>query len=295
MAALFVATTAGAQHTGHEGHNHEMHAAHEGAELNPHNPNSGMKHCAEGCKCAKCECAMCGKHAGHNVEIRGMRYVDRQGGYWRDMNRDYLNVGYVFQTSFDKFYNDGPPLTANTKKGWGMSVVYGTSYILHREPVWNRVHFGLDATWVDANYVEGKLIRGTARTHQMDLGMGIGPAMHIDAGGDWMVEIHFRYNPTFSTFYNEARTWEEARIGYASMWTSGASASWRRLALGAEVRFGGGNYHMLDYSARDQTPWTGASMPPDPQGPGGPIEGSLHDRVMRMRTIGARVFVGMRF
>lgn len=255
---------------------------------------------------------------------------------WRA--RDYLNVGYVFQTSFDRAFNDGPPLTANTKRGWGMSVVYGTSYILHRRPVLGRLRFGVDATWLDVNYANGQTTRlydGKARTHQLDLGMGIGPAVRFGVARNWTVDVHFRYNPTFATYYNEAESWKNARLGYASMWTSGAAASWRLLSLGAEVRFGRGTYRRLDWEEY-VVPDIPLNLPPirfpQPAGPrsamgsmsdsaagetravpsgvvvaqhpgGNPgtgggasyIYGTTDDRVMKLRTIGARVYVGLRF
>lgn len=232
-----------------------------------------------------------GRHGETRLKIRRLGYCDER----QNRRTDYLNVGYVFQTSFDQAFNDGPPLTANTKKGFGASVVYGTSYVLHRRPVLGRLHFGIDATWVDVNYSHGKLIRGTARTQQLDLGVGVGPAVHIRAARDLTVDVHFRYNPTFSTFYDEARPGEEVRMGYASMWTGGAAASWRRFSLGGEVRFGCGRYRMVDFAGRDRTPWTAATMPPDPMGPGGPISGDLHNRFLYLRTIGARVYVGFKF
>ncbi len=257
-------------------------------ELNPLNTDSD---CDDKPTQQSVRCRNCIVYFNDNGDLRVHRY-----------KQSWLNVGYVIQSSFDRFhFPDGaPPLTANSKKGWGMNVTYGTSYTLHRTPVLSILHFGIDAVWVDFNYVKGRMVRYVDRgrkpmTRQLDLAMGVGPAVHIAAARNLDVDVYFRYNPTLATYHNESRDRAEARLGYGTMFTSGFSVAWSGFALGGEMRLGHSDYHMLDWRDRDRTAFNPREGVTNPMFPGGPIAGTTHHKVMKLRTFGGRIFLGYRF
>ncbi len=156
------------------------------------------------------------------------------------LNKGYTNISYSKQELTDPV--SGLGRTADI----GAAISRGRTFVLHREPIASMVFVGLDATWIDINYAQYKAPKNSDALsfHQADFGMGIGPSVHVLPIGKLGIHAYFRYHPTFATGISTEDGFE-IQGGYSSVFTTGGAVSWSFISLGAEARWGTGNYKKL--------------------------------------------------
>lgn len=154
--------------------------------------------------------------------------------------KKYRNISFSSQTLGDENGN-----YEDKGSNFGFGFTTGRSYILHKNPIAGMIRIGIDATWFDINYGNWseKIDDGKAWMHKLDIGMGVGPGIHVNPVSKLGIHVYFRYNPTFTATFDNY--WDGLAIqgGYASYFTTGGAISWGVISLGAEARFGGGTYH----------------------------------------------------
>lgn len=159
------------------------------------------------------------------------------------------------------------------KNKWGLSIMRGRSYMLHKKPLARLISIGIDASFFDLNYskysvapgllgatlgggketdggdtVDGTLFDATD-LHKMEYSFQVGPSITITPGKKLTVAAYFRYAPTFSCMYVDG----SFGGNYASMFVTGASVAYGRIGVGIEARMGSCKYKNftgdLDFSA----------------------------------------------
>ena len=130
----------------------------------------------------------------------------------------------------------------------GVALTTGHSFLVHEKPLARIIRFGFDAVWFDVEYGNWqKPVDNHKRwMHKLDLGMGIGPAVHLAPFDRLGVHAYFRYNPTLSlvahNFAGDEGGKFELVAGYASYFSTGLAVSWSAFSLGGELRYGRGTY-----------------------------------------------------
>ncbi len=131
-------------------------------------------------------------------------------------------------------------------KGGGLTT--GHSFYFHRRPIRDVVRFGFDINWIAADYVSWKgRVEGRKKwIHKFDMGMGIGPSLHLTPFRDLGIHVFFRFDPTVSFIAHNCAGDVDGKFelvaGFASYFSTGVAVSWSAFSIGGEFRFGGGKY-----------------------------------------------------
>jgi hypothetical protein len=185
----------------------------------------------------------------------------------RDLaNASFNNFSYATQRMTE-------PVTGirSETSDWGAAFTKGRTFALHYRPVGRVLYFGLDAIWSDINYAQYSIAGdSSAKLHQADVSVGAGPSVHILPVGRLGIHTYFRYLPTYGLCMDE----DMIMGGFASMFTTGAAVSWSAISLGAETRWGTGDYKLIS--------------PIDGEEGGDDIGGKL-------KTSGMRFYLSLRF
>lgn len=155
--------------------------------------------------------------------------------YW---NR-FINVGY---SSMSIKQGQLPKLSSDI----GASLSVGTTYYMHKKPIANCMHIGLDVTWIDLNYTNFKP-EGQDQVHKAGIGMQIGPSVTVTPVSKLNLRAYFRYAPTFSASYSGSGSFEfdDVNCAYASMFVTGGTISYGFIGVGFEARFGNAKHKSI--------------------------------------------------
>lgn len=143
----------------------------------------------------------------------------------------YVNLGYVLQQ--DVTLETGDVLTPK----FGATINRGRTFYLHKRPIANFLNFGIDATWIDANYAMYKPFDETSM-HQAELALQVGPSITMTPAKRLQIHLYGRFAPTFALRYDG----EVIGGNYASMFLAGGNVSFGFFGIGAEYRKGSVNY-----------------------------------------------------
>lgn len=197
---------------------------------------------------------------------------------------------YTFRKSFhnfsfvsQKFTLDGVKnADMGFEKGIGAAYTTGRTFVLHPGAIGGMFRFGIDAVWADVNFSSYKSRAGFNKTkiNQYEVGVGVGPGIHVNPVSDLGIHAYFRYMPTASGMhqrFNFIDNDPEHRgyIGFASFFTAGGALSWKFISLGAEARWGNSKYNTKK----------------DDKGDGD--QNALNDP--KMKTSGLRAYLSIRF
>lgn len=157
---------------------------------------------------------------------------------WRNK---YINFGYTNMTIKQ---DDAPDL----KSDFGAAFTVGRTFYLHKKPIANMIRLGIDATWIDLNYANYKMLvmdkdddENDYTYHQGDISMHIGPSITINPVSKLNIHGYFRFAPTFSGFYDN----DSFYVNYAKVFVGGGSVSYGIIGLGIESRFGDCKYKRI--------------------------------------------------
>jgi hypothetical protein len=193
--------------------------------------------------------------SAQDVKING-RTDDMTVWEWelRDLaNRGYTNFYYVTQKMIEPVSG-----TESDPSKWGAAISKGRNLVLHRRPIAGVMFVALNANWVDINYAQYGITyadfedltdveMSDAKMHQLDISvLGVGPSIHVMPVGRLGVHAYFRYQPGYGAYAPRI----DGEIDYVMGglvhgFVTGGALSWGALALGAEARWGTGNYKML--------------------------------------------------
>ena len=182
----------------------------------------------------------------------------------------FNNISFVSQ----HLTFDGVSSTNVMKKGIGAAYTTGRTFVLTPTPIADMLRFGIDAVWTDLNYAfhKGNTDLVKDKMHQLEFGLGVGAAIHVNPVEKLGIHAYFRFNPSVSAIYNRVSDDDpRGHIGYASFFTTGGAVSWGLISLGCEARWGSGNYKTIKGS-KDTTPGK-----------------------MKIKTSGLRAYVSFRF
>lgn len=146
----------------------------------------------------------------------------------------YINIAYTTQSLKD---NDAG-LKLESK--FGISLVRGKTYYMHKKPIAGLMKIGLDWTMIDLSYVKYKdFVDGDRKlsSWQAEYSMHIGPSITINPVDYLMVNVYGRFVPTFSVLQcdNGNKSTKCNYIGYVLF---GGAVSYKCISLGIETRFG---------------------------------------------------------
>lgn len=160
--------------------------------------------------------------------------------------KKYLNIGYVSQhlKVADEF--DGE---AKIKSNFGASLSSGRTFFLNKEPIAKLLYFAIDWTYLDLNYAQYKETETYSyedqngieiietedyNSHKGEIGMQVGPSVHVGLTDGFTLSGHMRYAPSYSMLYVD----EEFSGGFGNFFTAGLSANYGAFGLGFETRWG---------------------------------------------------------
>lgn len=149
-------------------------------------------------------------------------------------NGRYLDLAFVSANMKQEY---APKL----KTDFGFSLIKGNTYYLHK-PIAGLLRFGIDATWTDLTYANYKVNEiytlydeiESYTIHEVDVALGVGVSATVNLFKRFQASAYFRYNPTFQMMLNNS----EFQGGFANMFTTGVNATYARVGLGIEARFG---------------------------------------------------------
>lgn len=160
--------------------------------------------------------------------------------------KKYFNIGYVSQQLKPNSDLDD---VLNIKSKFGASLSSGRTFFLNKEPIAKVLYFGIDWTYLDLNYAQykqtgtytyeaqpGEIFTETENyiTHKAEIGMQVGPSVHVGLTDGFSLSGHVRYAPSYSLLYED----EEFSGGFGNMFTTGLSANYGAFGIGFETRWG---------------------------------------------------------
>ncbi len=208
--------------------------------------------------------ALAGAHIIHAQDLEPA--YDERGLSVRDMtrrnlaNRSYINLGYVTQATIHENVTIlGTVDIESDPSDWGAAFSIGRDFVLHRKPVGGMVFFGLNANWFDANYAvyETKINTGIgilddlidgldSEVQQLDLSVGIGPSVHVIPVSKLGIHTYCRYQPGYGAYAGRVDgeyMYVQGSVVHSIV--AGGAVSWGAISLGAEARWGTGDYKLL--------------------------------------------------
>ena len=212
--------------------------------------------------------------------------------YGANARRKYINLSFTTQTleplGESWLIDNGE--SPESKIGAAFTV--GKTYYVHRKPLGGIVRFGIDGTFFDINYAnyksryvdewyDGSSLQKEvyeSTLHQAEIGVQVGPSVTVTPVSKLKVHAYFRYAPSFAALYStEAET---IAGGYASFFVTGGSVSFGAIGIGAEYRWGKGNYK--EFGASDDE--------------GDIVDGEyIATSKTKFKTSGARIYLNFRF
>lgn len=192
---------------------------------------------------------------GYTVSNSSLSYADTE-----NLRKKYFHLSY----SSTKLIPDGTGSDWGYRSKYGVSLTFGKSYYLHKNPIARMLYIGIDATWIDLTYTYYKYNMGDLfggmdfgmdeedmyiKDYQAEIAMQVGPSIHVYPVGKMHIEAYFRYAPTFSLLV------EDGNFGgnYATYFVSGGAVSYHCIGLGAEARFGSCKYKSFGGDGEDGT------------------------------------------
>ncbi|WP_282638399.1 hypothetical protein [Sphingobacterium thalpophilum] len=160
--------------------------------------------------------------------------------------RKYLNLGYVSEHLKTAEDIEGD---SKIKSKFGASLSSGRTFFLNQAPIAKVLYFGIDWTYLDLNYAQFKETdtysfedqNGATVTesedyisHKAEIGMQVGPSVHIGLTDGFSVSGHVRYAPSYSLLYAD----EDFSGGFGNFFTAGLSANYGAFGVGFETRWG---------------------------------------------------------
>lgn len=197
----------------------------------------------------------------------------------------FHNFGYSIQ----KVTLNGKHILDSTPTLTGVGLTTGHSFYAHRKPIGGMIRLGFDVVWFDFDYAMWKerISKRKKWVNKFDIGMGLGPAIHLFPVDDLGIHAYFRFDPTVSVLAHNCAGDEEGKFelmaGFATYFSTGAIVSWRVFSIGGEFRFGGGKYRAIRI--------------PDVTVSRDEIDLNLDDALNRQRQkmVGGRIYFGLRF
>lgn len=185
---------------------------------------------------------MAGTAAAQNEDARKAPVKRKEIARFRPKFHNFSSVYQLLKP------DAGVTFIAPTRRSTGGAYTTGRSFIVHPGAIGGILRFGVDAVWTDVNYsfhspVDKSLEQ---KIHQLEVGVGVGPAIHVNPVSKLGIHTYFRYNPSCSGMFQKINN-DETRgaIGYGSFFTTGGAVSWGIISIGAEARWGSGNYKIL--------------------------------------------------
>ena len=162
--------------------------------------------------------------------------------------KKYINFGYVSNTLTPVV--DGLGNKIDFKSDFGGFYSSGKTYFLNPYPIANLLHFGIDVTFIDLNYSKykfddlytyenydtGQMLteEESIDMHKAEVGMQVGPSVHLKIPEGLGVSVYARYAPSYSLLYQD----DEFSSGFANMFTSGLTLNYKVFGVGVETRWG---------------------------------------------------------
>lgn len=243
------------------------------------------------------------------AELEGLAQSERDAAELRDLRqqlnwekkrrwmRGYTNISWALSQKLT--YDDGLEIG---KANLGAGFTTGRSFIMHKTGIANMVWFGLDATWFDVSYslYDSYVMRGVngdkpidGDLHQVEIGMGVGPSVHVFPLSKLGVHGYFRYNPAFTASFDKDFN---LMGGYASTFVAGGAVSWGKISVGLETRWGGGKYSDLTEGAKQSMiDNLEDDLKEDIPGVGVEIDPVKSKASEKRKFSGTRVYIGFRF
>lgn len=164
------------------------------------------------------------------------------------------------------------------KSSEGVAMFFGTTYMLHKNPVADMIKFGIDANWTDINFVKYPKHISVAEdfdydydygfddaledvelkdlgVYQLDLGIGVGPSVTIAPFANFSnqlpylkAQVYFHYIPSYSLLLISENDETKLNHGFCNFFSVGARFSWKLLSVGFETRFGSAKYKMAEFN-----------------------------------------------
>lgn len=178
-------------------------------------------------------------------KIEKMEEDKQQEAIW-NKRKKYFFIGYMNQTLT---HQDIPGL--KWKSDFGFSVGTGSTFYLHKKPLFNMLKFGLDVTWIDMSYARYSEPEGWEEsfdttnssenednmdidlgTHQIDFGIHIGPSITVNPVSHLKVNAYFHFIPSGSVIILN----DEANASYVSNFAIGGAIAYKAISLGIESR-----------------------------------------------------------
>lgn len=166
------------------------------------------------------------------------------------------------------------------KSSYGFAFNNGTTYLLHKKPFWGVLKIGLDATWIDINYVKYQSTGiydngyhggygnygdygsyedylddeglGTG-THKLDIGLGVGPSLvyapfvnKTNALKDLKAKLYVHFTPSASALIIDEGGDSSVHWGFSPVINFGGLIQWKMLGIGAEGRWSSSKYSGID-------------------------------------------------
>ena len=174
--------------------------------------------------------------------------------------KNYINLSWVDQTLESKDLKTKNGENMKWESEYGFSFVKGTTYYLHRKPIFGLFKFGIDWTQIDLNYaklkpcfendavvsndfssqIDEELDLGQ---HQMEYSMHIGASLTINPVDHLKINGYFRYAPSFSGVLCEDEEGDSKFSGgFASFFVAVGAISYKVISFGLESRWGEGKY-----------------------------------------------------
>ena len=177
------------------------------------------------------------------------------------------------------------------KKGkFGVGISMGNTYFLHRRPLAGMVKFGLDAVWMDINYVnyekgdfkldlsgitggdyddyddfndydegDDEFMSGSLGWHKLDIGIGVGPSVHVAPFSSFSnglehlrAQLYFHFTPSMSILLTSDDDETKAHYGFSPVFNFGGVISYKMIAVGLEGRWCSAKYSKLDFDDEEE-------------------------------------------
>ena len=215
--------------------------------------------------------------------------------------KKYLNIAFVNQTLE---HCDHPSMT--WKSDFGVSLVKGRTYYLHKKPIAGILKFGIDWTQMDLNYAKysedfGEMVDegqsgGSGGSvspiypefdldlgcHQFEYSMHVGVSLSINPVDHLMVHGYFRYAPSFTGVILN----DEFSGNYGSFFVTGGSISYKAISIGVESRWGKATYKSFGIGDDLKEGLSDGKLS---------VEDVLSSEKNKMKTNSTRFYIGFRF
>jgi len=172
------------------------------------------------------------KEDGGKHQMRLQEYLDLQKQLWRGRSK-YLYLSYGIQS----LKNCSECLRAD----FGVALIQGRTYYLHKRPVARRVMIGIDWNRVDVNFAKypdiPELDQSAEHTDlsimQTEVGMGLGPSFTVSLVPHLRTCLYCRATPSASIMRQD----KDFTVRYATFLNVGLTLSYKLISAGVEQRW----------------------------------------------------------